>query len=90
LVTNGSAEGNFILIWSNIEPGDEVLFMLPNYMQMWGLLRGFGATVKPLFLREALNWAPDLEELKKLVSKKTKMIVVTNPNNQENKNDCCH
>jgi len=81
LVTNGSAEGNFILIWSNIEPGDEVLFMLPNYMQIWGLLRGFGATVKPFFLREALNWAPDLEELKKLVSKKTKMIVVNNPNN---------
>lgn len=81
LVTNGSSEGNFILIWSNIESGDEVLFMLPNYMQMWGLLRGFGATVKPFYLREELNWAPDLEELKKLVSKKTKMIVVNNPNN---------
>jgi hypothetical protein len=81
LVTNGSAEANFILIWSNIEPGDEVLFMLPNYMQMWGLLRGFGATVKPYYLREELSWAPDLEELKKIVTKKTKMIVVTNPNN---------
>jgi aspartate/methionine/tyrosine aminotransferase len=81
LVTNGSAEANFILIWSNIEPGDEVLFMLPNYMQMWGLLRGFGAAVRPFYLREELNWAPDLEELKKLVTKKTKMIVVNNPNN---------
>jgi aspartate/methionine/tyrosine aminotransferase len=81
LVTNGSSEANFILIWSNIEPGDEVLFMLPNYMQMWGLLRGFGASVKPYYLREELSWAPDLEELKNLVTKKTKMIVVTNPNN---------
>jgi len=81
LVTNGSAEANFILIWSNIEPGDEVLFMLPNYMQMWGLLRGFGASVKPYYLREELSWAPDLDELKKLMTKKTKMIVVTNPNN---------
>lgn len=81
LVTNGSAEANFILIWSNIEPGDEVIFMLPNYMQMWGLLRGFGASVKPLYLKEDLNWAPDLEELKRLVTNKTKMIVVTNPNN---------
>jgi len=81
LVTNGSAEANFILVWSNIEPGDEVLFMLPNYMQMWGLLRGFGAAVKPYYLHEELSWAPDLEELKQLVTKKTKMIVVTNPNN---------
>ncbi|MFB0566794.1 MAG: aminotransferase class I/II-fold pyridoxal phosphate-dependent enzyme [Candidatus Aminicenantaceae bacterium] len=81
LVTNGSAEANFISIWSKIEPGDEVIFMLPNYMQMWGLLRGFGASVKPLYLRENLNWAPDLEELKKLVTDKTKLIVITNPNN---------
>ncbi len=81
LVTNGSAEANFILVWSHIEPGDEVLFMLPNYMQMWGLLRGFGAAVKPYYLHEELHWAPDLEELKKLVTKKTKLIVITNPNN---------
>jgi len=81
LVTNGSAEANFVLIWSNIEPGDEVIFMLPNYMQMWGLVRGFGAAVKPFYLSENLNWAPDLEELKKLATKKTKMIIITNPNN---------
>lgn len=81
LVTNGSAEANFILVWSLIEPGDEVLFMLPNYMQMWGLLRGFGALVKPYYLRKESSWAPDLTELKQQVTKKTKMIVVTNPNN---------
>lgn len=81
LVTSGSSEANFLLIWSQIEPGDEVVFMLPNYMQMWGLLRGFGADVKPFYLREELNWNPDLDELKRIVSKKTKLIVVNNPNN---------
>lgn len=81
LVTTGSAEANFLLIWSNIEPGDEVVFMLPTYMQMWGLLRGFGANVKPFYLREELNWSPDLDELKRTVSKKTKLIIITNPNN---------
>lgn len=81
LVTTGSAEANFLIIWSHVEPGDEVLFMLPNYMQMWGLLRSFGAQVVPYYLREDLDWAPDLDELKKAVSKKTKIIVVTNPNN---------
>jgi aspartate/methionine/tyrosine aminotransferase len=81
LATAGSSEANFLLIWSNIEPGDEVVFMMPNYMQMWGLLRGFGAVLKPLWLREGLGWAPDLDELKKLVGAKTKMIVITNPNN---------
>ena len=81
LVTNGSSESNFLLMWSTIESGDEVLFELPNYMQIWGLLRAFGAKVKPFWLRESLGWQPDPDELKKLVTRKTMMIVLTNPNN---------
>lgn len=81
LVTAGSSEANFLLMWSLIGPGDEVIFELPNYMQMWGLLRGFGASVKPLHLRESLGWAFDPDDLEKLVTEKTKMIVLTNPNN---------
>lgn len=81
LATAGSSEANFLLIWSLIEPGDEVLFELPNYMQMAGLLRAFGARVKPFYLRESLGWQPDLDEMRKLVTPKTKLIVLTNPNN---------
>ncbi len=81
LVTNGSSEANFILIWSSVEPGDEVIFMMPNYMQIWGLLRCFGASVKSFYLKEDLSWAPDLEELRGLVTDRTKLIIITNPNN---------
>jgi aspartate/methionine/tyrosine aminotransferase len=81
LVTSGSSEANYLLMWSNIEPGDEVVFMMPNYMQMWGLVRGFGAALNPLWLKESLGWAPDLDELRRLVTPKTKLIIVTNPNN---------
>ncbi|MHA2366211.1 MAG: aminotransferase class I/II-fold pyridoxal phosphate-dependent enzyme [Candidatus Hodarchaeales archaeon] len=81
LVTNGSAEANFINIWSNLEPGDELIFMLPNYMQIWGISRSFNIVVKSFHLKEDLNWQPDLEELKKQISPQTKMIAVCNPNN---------
>lgn len=81
LVTNGSAESNFTFAWSNIQPGDEVVIMLPNYMQIWGIARYLGATVKPFYLREELNWGPDLDELKSLVTPETKMICLCNPNN---------
>lgn len=81
LITSGSAEANFLLMWSNIEPGDEVILMLPNYMQIWGLTRAFGANLKTFFLRENLDWNPDPDELKSLVTKKTKIIAITNPNN---------
>ena len=52
LVTNGSSEANFIATWMLIEPGDEMIIMLPNYMQIWGVARGFGAEAKPFHLRE--------------------------------------
>jgi aspartate/methionine/tyrosine aminotransferase len=81
LVTVGSTESNFLLMWSLIEPGDEVVFEIPNYMQMWGLLRGFGAKVKTFRQREDRNWAPDLDELARAVTRKTKLIILTNPNN---------
>ena len=80
-VTTGSTEANFLLMWSLIEEGDEVVFEIPNYMQMWGLLRGFGASVKTFCLRAEKNWAPDLAELGRAVTKKTKLIILTNPNN---------
>ena len=81
IVTNGSAEANYITIWSVLEPGDELILMLPNYMQIWGLARAFGVKVKPFHLKEELEWQPDPDEIKKLVTPKTKMISVCNPNN---------
>lgn len=81
MVTAGSSEANFLLMWSLIEPGDEVIFELPNYMQMWGLARAFGAKVRPLWLKEELGWQPDLDDLKKLITPTTKLIILTNPNN---------
>lgn len=81
LVTNGSAEANFIAMWSLLESTDEVLFMIPNYMQMWGIIRSFGAGIKAFHLKEELDWKPDLDEILNQVTPKTKMIVICNPNN---------
>ncbi len=81
MVTNGSIEANFVSMWTLLEPGDELVLMLPNYMQLWGAARAFGITVRPFHLREDLNWQPDLVELRSLVTPKTKMIAVCNPNN---------
>jgi len=80
-VTAGSTEANFLLMWRLIEPDDEIVFEVPNYMQMWGLSRGFGAKVRTFRLQEEKGWKPDLEELGRAVTKKTKLIILTNPNN---------
>ena len=65
IATTGAAEANFLVAWMLIEPGDEVVMMLPNYMQLWGLFRGWGAEVRPLDLLEEKNWSPDFDALEK-------------------------
>jgi aspartate/methionine/tyrosine aminotransferase len=81
IVTNGTAEANFISVFSLVEPGDEVVMMIPNYMQIWGLTRSLGTKTIPFMLREDTGWAPDLDEFEKLVNEKTKLIAICNPNN---------
>ena len=45
-VTSGGSEANYLTIWNFVEPGDEVVMMVPNYLQMAGLARAFGALVR--------------------------------------------
>jgi aspartate/methionine/tyrosine aminotransferase len=81
LATNGSAEANFVAIWSLLDKGDEIAVMLPNYMLVWGLARSFGIKVKPFHLHHEREWGIDWAELEGAVSGNTKMIVICNPNN---------
>ncbi len=80
-VTNGGSEANFITVYSTLEPGDEVVIVLPNYQQIRGLTRSLGMNVKEVHLREDRNWAPDLDGLEATATARTRMIVVCNPNN---------
>jgi aspartate/methionine/tyrosine aminotransferase len=88
LVTNGGSEANFTALWGLLEKGDHAAVMLPNYLQTWGLARAYAAKTTGFHLVEAreigngkARWALDLESLHRAVSKKTRLIVVTNPNN---------
>jgi aspartate/methionine/tyrosine aminotransferase len=87
-VTNGGSEANYITTWNLIEPGDEIVMMVPNYMQTWGLARAFGGVIKEWPLVNVAGnsgtggaWRVDTEALKHLVTPRTKLIIICNPNN---------
>ena len=81
LVTVGCAEANFITLQTLLSAGDEVVVMLPNYMQIWGIGHNLGFRVRAFHLEEERGWAPDLDELNEVASQRTKLIAVCNPNN---------
>ena len=81
LVTVGAIEANYITTRTLLGPGDEIVIMLPNYMQIWGIARNHGYAIKTFNLREDQGWAPDLDELESAVSANTKLIAICNPNN---------
>lgn len=81
IVTNGSAEANFLMVISLLDPGDEIVVFTPNYLQIWGWARAIGVDVKTVPHCEAFDWAPDMEELRACVSAKTRLITICHPNN---------
>ena len=81
LVTVGAIEANYLVLKTLLAPGDEIVVMLPNYMQIWGLAKNHGLALKTFQLREETGWTPDLAELESVVTASTRLIAVCNPNN---------
>ena len=81
LVTVGAIEANYIATRTLLDPGDEIVIMLPNYMQIWGIAKNHGLHIRSFHLREDNGWAPDLDELNQAVTPATKLIAVCNPDN---------
>ena len=81
-VVNGGSEANFLTVWSLLEPGDRLAFMIPNYMQGWGLGRHFGKATDTFRLRmRDTGWALDVDGMIRTIKNKTKIVMICNPNN---------
>ena len=80
-VTNGTSEANHLIALSQLRPGDDVAMEVPNYMQMPGIARSLGATVRTFRLRLDTGWEPDWVEFESAVTSKTRLLYLSNPNN---------
>lgn len=81
LVTVGASQANALVCSTLLQPSDEVIVISPGYRQVWGLARNAGCIVREVELRPESDWRLDLDCLESLVSSKTKLISVVNPNN---------
>ncbi|MCY3687969.1 MAG: aminotransferase class I/II-fold pyridoxal phosphate-dependent enzyme, partial [Gammaproteobacteria bacterium] len=69
IVTNGSAEANFLLVMSLLNPDDEIVVFTPNYLQIWGWARALGVNVKAVRHDGDADWLPRLDELEEAISR---------------------
>ena len=81
LITAGAAEANYLALRQLLEPSDEIVIEKPGWPQAEVMAKAQGAVIKTGFRRETSGWDLDLEELRSLVTPKTKLIFLTNPNN---------
>jgi aspartate/methionine/tyrosine aminotransferase len=81
MITTGTSEANFLALASLVNAGDEVVVVMPNYMQVHGVATALGARVREVWLREERAWTIDLDVLATVVNPRTRVICVCQPNN---------
>lgn len=81
LVTNGVAQGIFLSLVSFLNKGDEVILPDPGYTSYNMVPFVAEAVMKKYSLREENYFQIDIKELEGLITEKTKILVMINPNN---------
>lgn len=80
IVTNGSTEGLTAALFSILNPGDEVIVPTPCYALYRSVIEFMGA--KMVTLDTSLDdFQINAQKLEKLITDKTKALIITSPNN---------
>jgi alanine-synthesizing transaminase len=81
IVTSGISEGIQMMMAALINEGDEILLPGPAYPPYISYAKFFGGKPVTYELVERDGWQPNIDDLRRKISKKTRAIVIINPNN---------
>jgi alanine-synthesizing transaminase len=80
-VTNGVSETVDACLTALLNPGDDLLTPCPDYPLYSALLTKLGIKLNTYYLNEEDGWQPELDDIKKKITPRTRGIVLINPNN---------
>lgn len=80
-IGNGVSELILLSMQALLNPGDEVLVPSPDYPLWTASIALSGGTPVHYICDEQADWNPDLEDMEKKITSRTKGIVLINPNN---------
>lgn len=82
MVTTGGSEALLFGLNSCLDHGDEIIIPEPFYANYNGFSKSSGVVVKPITTKIENSFAlPDIKEFEKLITNKTKAILICNPGN---------
>jgi alanine-synthesizing transaminase len=81
VLTTGTSEGIDFALTAIVDAGDEVLVPCPTYPLYTAVLARIGAHPRLYRTDPGTGWLPDLDHLRSLVSPRTRVLVVIDPNN---------
>jgi aspartate aminotransferase len=82
IITTGGSEAVTFAFMSCLDPGDEIIVPEPAYANYEAFAIVAGAKIKPLVANIEEGFAlPSVEEFEKLITPRTKGILICNPNN---------
>lgn len=81
VVTPGAKPIMFYTILALIQEGDEVIYPNPGFPIYESMINFSGGTAVPLPLREENNFNVDVNEFEKLVTNRTKLVIINTPGN---------
>lgn len=82
MVTTGGSEALLFALNSCLDQGDEIIIPEPFYANYNGFSKSSGVIVKPITTKIENGFAlPDIKEFEKLITSKTKAILICNPGN---------
>ena len=81
VVTPGAKPIMFYALLALAQPGDEVIYPDPGFPIYESMTRFVGATPVPIPLREENEFRMDVQELRSLVTDRTRLIIFNSPHN---------
>ena len=81
VVTPGGKPIMFFAIMACVDPGDEVIYPNPGFPIYESVINFVGAKAVPLPLEEAKGFRFDIAELRRLITPKTRMLIINTPQN---------
>ncbi len=81
VITMGSSPALFLTLLSLVDPGDDVIITDPHYACYPKIIRIAGAVPKLFRIYEEEDFQIDIPALKKIITDKTKAILINSPSN---------